>query len=94
MRVFHVRFHGRPVNWIGKGRAQSVGFYKSESVLAGGEDDAVSKALMRVLSGLEERSRDIAVDPERFELEVYGIEDDFRFWHLAYRDRFDFYPIW
>ena len=82
------------MNWIGKGRAQSVGFYKSESVLAGGEDDAVSKALMRVLSGLEERSRDIAVDPERFELEVYGIEDDFRFWHLAYRDRFDFYPIW
>lgn len=94
MRVFHVRFHGRHADWIGKGRAQSVGFYKSESVLAGGEDAAVSKALMRLLAELQDRCEDISIDPDRFELEVCDVEDDLRFWHLAYRDRFDFYPLW
>ena len=94
MRVFHVRFHGRTVDWIGKGRPQSVGFYKDESVLAGDEEDAVPKALMRVLAGLAERSRDIVIDPQRLELEVCDIEDDLRFWHLAFRKRFDFYPVW
>jgi len=94
MRIFHVRFHGRHANWIGKGRPQSVGFYKKESVLAEGEDAAVPKALMRILAELSERSQDIAIDPQRFELEVCDIEEDFRFWHLAYREKFDFYPIW
>ncbi len=94
MRVFHVRFHGRHADWIGKGRTQSVGFYKSESVLAGGEEDAVPKALMRLLAELQERSQDISIDPDRFELEVCDVEDDLRFWHLARRDQFDFYPLW
>ena len=94
MKVFHIRFHGRTVDWVGEGRAQSVGFYKDESVLAGGEDEALPKALMRVLSELAGRSRDIVIDPQRFELEVCGIETDRRFWHLAYRKPFDFYPVW
>jgi hypothetical protein len=94
MKVFHVKFHGRHADWIGKGRAQSVGFYKKESVLAGEEDEAVPKALMRILAGLAERSQDIAIDPQRFELEVCDIAEDRRFWQLAYREKFDFYPIW
>ena len=94
MRVFHVKFHGRHADWIGKGRAQSVGFYKRESVLADGENEAVPKALMRILAGLSERSQDIAIDPQRFELEVCDVAEDLRFWSLAYREKFDFYPIW
>ena len=94
MRVFHVKFHGRHADWIGKGRTQSVGFYKSESVLAMGEGEAVPKALMRMLARLSERSQDIAIDPQRFELEVCDVADDLRFWHLAFGEKFDFYPIW
>ena len=94
MRVFHIRFHGRTVDWVGAGRPQSVGFHKDESVLAVGEDEALPKALVRVLSGLADASRDIVIDPQRFELEVCGIERDFRFWHLAYRKEFRFYPVW